>query len=100
MGGRRMRGDESLRSVVERVVRAIEDEGSVPRWHRDIMRRQRAEWPALWRELDRLRLAHRATQSLPPPRREEQAAMIVDSDWLVAASEDYVEGEGDGDVHR
>lgn len=64
--GRRMAGDESLRAAVERVVRAIEDEGPVPAWHRGIMRKQRAQWPTLWRELDRLRAVFRATQSLPP----------------------------------
>jgi len=33
---------------------AIEDKGPCPEFHREIMRRHRAEWPALWRAIDSL----------------------------------------------
>ena len=41
-------------AAVQAVRRAIEDAGSHPGYHRSVMKRHRAEWPALWRALDQL----------------------------------------------
>jgi len=34
--------------------KAIEDKGPYPKLHNKVMRRHRAEWPALWRAIDAL----------------------------------------------
>lgn len=49
--------DAELRDAVAQVMRAIRVEGRSPTWHRRVMARHRAEWPTLWRALDRLAYA-------------------------------------------
>ena len=44
---------EAAKSLLE-IMDAIEDEGRYPRYHREIMRRHRSEWPTLWRAIDRI----------------------------------------------
>jgi hypothetical protein len=44
---------EAAKSLLE-IMDAIEDEGRVPRYHRQIMARHRKEWPTLWRAIDRI----------------------------------------------
>jgi len=39
---------------ISKLRKAIEDKGPCPEFHREIMRRHRAEWPALWRAIDAL----------------------------------------------
>ncbi len=42
------------REAIEAVRRAILVAGPHPRYHAEIMRKQRAEWPTLWNALDEL----------------------------------------------
>lgn len=53
-------GDDDLRWAVDEVLLAIQDEGPVPTYHRDVMRRHRSQWPALWHALDRLSMIRRS----------------------------------------
>ena len=55
--------DNELRAIVYEVVRAITVEGKHPPTHRRIMAKHRAEWPTLWRALDRLVEANRRPTS-------------------------------------
>lgn len=48
--------------AVAAVLRAIDDAGPQPKYHADVMRRHRAEWPTLWRAIDEFRA------STPKPR--------------------------------
>jgi hypothetical protein len=41
-------------STLDEIRRAIADPGSHPDHHRMVMAKHRAEWPTLWRALDRL----------------------------------------------
>ncbi len=47
--------DDRVRAAIRRVIKAIEDEGCMPSYHRKVMRKHRSEWPTLWRALDDLR---------------------------------------------
>lgn len=42
----------SLRRAVEILRQAVVDEGVNPEFHRKVMRKHRAEWPALWSAID------------------------------------------------
>lgn len=45
---------ELLRVRVDQVAYAIATEGPVPSYHRETLRRHRAEWPTLWEAIDDL----------------------------------------------
>lgn len=36
------------------VIEAIQNEGPMPAYHREVMARHRREWPTLWNALDKL----------------------------------------------
>lgn len=48
-----------LNEALDQLEVAILDEGPAPRFHREVMARQRAEWPTLWAAIDRVRAAER-----------------------------------------
>ena len=41
--------------AIAAILRAINDPGPNPAYHREVMARHRAEWPTLWEAIDRLR---------------------------------------------
>lgn len=38
----------------EALVRAIENPGPSPHWHRQVLHKHRKEWPALWAAIDKI----------------------------------------------
>lgn len=50
--------DESV--AVDAIIRAIDESGPNPAYHRKVMARHRAEWPTLWAALDQLHESYRA----------------------------------------
>lgn len=45
---------EEQAAALEELARAVRDSGPRPDIHRQILERQRREWPTLWRAIDRL----------------------------------------------
>jgi hypothetical protein len=41
-------------SMMKDVHRAVADVGPVPQYHAHVMRKHRAEWPKLWKAIDRI----------------------------------------------
>ena len=37
----------------QEILKAIQDEGLVPLYHRHVMRKHRSEWPTLWKAIDK-----------------------------------------------
>lgn len=52
---------ERLRTAIDSVIEALDVEGRCPPQHRAVMRKHRYEWPVLWRAIDALRKARRAS---------------------------------------
>lgn len=50
---------ERLRGAIDLVIYAIENEGPVPKYHRDVMAFHVREWPTLWRAIYNLRKVRR-----------------------------------------
>lgn len=50
----------SKEAAIEKIRRAIENPGSHPAYHREVMTRHRKEWPVLWRAIDELMRESRA----------------------------------------
>lgn len=51
---------DDLRAALDSLRAAVTDEGPVPAYHRDIMRRHRREWPSLWHAIDAVLRADRS----------------------------------------
>ena len=49
-----MNEDHIIIEAALRVVKAIQEKGSHPEYHDQVMERHRNEWPYLWNELDTL----------------------------------------------
>lgn len=47
-----------LDKSIQKLIDAIKVEGPVPQYHRHVMRKHRAEWPALWKAIDEIVLLH------------------------------------------
>ena len=43
-----------LEKAIENLISAINTEGPVPQYHQHVMRKHRAEWPALWKAIDEI----------------------------------------------
>ena len=46
---------ERLRGAIDLVIQAIENEGPVPKYHRELMGFHVREWPTLWRAIYNLK---------------------------------------------
>lgn len=51
-GGSGLTNMANITAEVEALRKAIEDEGPVPRHHRDVMSASRRDWPTLWAAID------------------------------------------------
>jgi hypothetical protein len=47
--------DDALMAAMHVLESALHDEGRNPQYHRQLMKRHRAEWPTLWSAIDNLR---------------------------------------------
>ena len=45
---------EELDKAVEKLIKAIRNEGAVPLYHRHVMRKHRSEWATLWSAIDEI----------------------------------------------
>lgn len=43
---------DAYKKCIEEILKAIENEGAVPLYHRHVMRKHRSEWPTLWKAID------------------------------------------------
>ncbi len=49
---------EELDKAVEKLIKAIKNEGAVPLYHRHVMRKHRSEWSTLWTAIDEIVAAY------------------------------------------